>query len=151
MKINQWIKKAYIKLDLKSTSKKEVIQELAMVLKDANMVSNFDLLLKDIYIRESLASTGIGLGVAIPHAKSKYIKQSAIVFAKSKKGVEYDALDHKKTHLFFLICTTENTKNDHLKALTSLSKKLIHESFRNQLLKANTIDEVYGYLSEIEI
>ncbi|BCR35379.1 PTS sugar transporter subunit IIA [Mariniplasma anaerobium] len=150
MDILNMIKDSYMNLDLKAKSKTAVIEELAKKLDDAGIVTNLDLLVNDIRIRESLSSTGIGFKIAIPHAKSKYITEPAIVFGKSIDGIDYDSMDGEYAHLFFLICMPENGGNLHLKALAKLSRNLIHESFRLSLEEAKTTKEVLEVLKDID-
>lgn len=150
MNILNMIKASYMNLDLKARSKSEVIAELAKKLDDAGVVEDLELLVDDIKIRESLASTGIGFGIAIPHAKSKFIKEPAIAFGKSIKGIDYDSLDGEDAHLFFLICMPETGGNIHLKALAKLSRNLIHENFRKALEDAKTTKEVLEILKDID-
>lgn len=150
MDILNMIKDSYMNLDLKAKSKTEVIKELAKKLDDAGIVTNLDLLVNDIRIRESLSSTGIGFKIAIPHAKSKYITKPAIAFGKSIAGIDYDSMDGEYAHLFFLICMPENGGNLHLKALAKLSRNLIHENFRLNLEEAKTTKEVLEVLKDID-
>lgn len=150
MKILEMIKKEYMNLDLKARTKSEVIDELAKKFDSAGLVSNIDLLINDIKVRESLASTGIGFKIAIPHAKSDYMKEPAIAFGKSTTGIDYDSMDGEKAHLFFLICMPKESGNLHLKALAKLSRNLIHESFRDALASAKTEDEVLEVLKDID-
>ncbi len=144
------IKKEYMNLNLESKSKEEVIEELAKKLYDTGVVSDLELLIDDIKIRESLASTGIGFKIALPHAKSEYMKEPAIAFGKSKAGIEYNSMDGDKAHLFFLICMPKDGGNLHLKALAKLSRSLIHESFRDALAQTKTEDDVLEVLKNID-
>jgi PTS system nitrogen regulatory IIA component len=130
MEIAKMMKKAYMNLNLKSDSKAQVLEELVKILDDQGIVTDFDKLLSDVRIRESLSTTGIGFKIAIPHAKSKYIKEPAIAFGRSNTGIEYDSMDGDNAHLFFLICMPEDAGNLHLKALAALSRQLIQEEIR---------------------
>lgn len=150
MEIAKMMKKAYMNLDLKSDSKAQVLEELVKILDDQGIVSDFDKLLSDVRIRESLSTTGIGFKIAIPHAKSKYIKEPAIAFGRSSQGIEYDSMDGDNAHLFFLICMPEDAGNLHLKALAALSRQLIHEEFRLALEKAENEDEVLNIIKAID-
>jgi fructose-specific phosphotransferase system IIA component len=144
------IKESYMNLDLKAQTKNEVIEELAKQLDNAGVVNDLEKLIEDIKIRESLSTTGIGFKIALPHAKSKYIKEPAIAFGKSIEGIDYDSMDGVDAHLFFLICMPEDGGNLHLKALAKLSRNLIHESFREALDKAQTKAEVSEVLKDID-
>jgi fructose-specific phosphotransferase system IIA component len=150
MEIAKMIKKAYMNLELKSDSKAQVLEELVKILDNAGIVTDFEKLLNDVRIRESLSTTGIGFKIAIPHAKSKYIKEPAIAFGRSNEGIEYDSMDGDNAHLFFLICMPEDAGNLHLKALTVLSRQLIHEEFRLALEKAENEQEVLNIIKAID-
>jgi len=150
MNILNMIKESYMNLDLKAQTKNEVIEELAKQLDNAGVVNDLEKLIEDIKIRESLSTTGIGFKIALPHAKSKYIKEPAIAFGKSIEGIDYDSMDGVDAHLFFLICMPEDGGNLHLKALAKLSRNLIHESFREALDKAQTKAEVSEVLKDID-
>lgn len=93
--------------------------------------------------REKLGSTGIGYGIAIPHCKLKGTNRLTVAFARSKKGVDFNALDSMPVHLFFLIIAPENAASAHLKVLSSISKILRDAGFRKKLLKADSADEIY--------
>ena len=133
-----------------ATLSRGATQQEENILDQAGAVIDLDKLIKDIKIRESLSTTGIGFKIAIPHAKSKYIKEPAIAFGKSKEGIDYDSMDGRDAKLFFLICMPEDGGNMHLKALAKLSRNLIHESFRNALENANTKEEVLEVLKDID-
>ncbi len=150
MDILKMIKESYMNLDLKAQTKNEVIEELAKQLDHAGVVNDLEKLIQDIKIRESLSTTGIGFKIALPHAKSKHIKEPAIAFGKSSEGIDYDSMDGVDAQLFFLICMPEDGGNLHLKALAKLSRNLIHESFREALEQAQTKEEVSNVLKDID-
>ncbi|WP_096187920.1 PTS fructose transporter subunit IIABC [Evansella halocellulosilytica] len=137
-------------LDLQSTSKDEVIEELASKLDEAGKLADKKQYIEAIQNRESQSSTGIGDGVAIPHAKTAAVKEPAIVFGRTEKGLDYDALDGQPSHLFFMIAASEGANNEHLQTLSRLSTLLIDEDFRSILLKAETKDEILVAINEKE-
>ncbi len=139
-----------IKLNLESTDKDSVIKELANVMNQKGFINNLDGLIADIFEREALDTTGIGLQIALPHAKSNHIDSPCVVFGRSGEGIEYGSLDGSKAKLFFLICIPSEGVNLHLKVLAMLSRSLIHESFRNELLNAKTNEEVMNILKRVE-
>ena len=94
-KIADYINEETINLDLKSKVKNMVIKELYGSIKGSDSIKNKELGLSDIYAREELGSTGIGKGVALPHAKSKSVDELVVTFGISKNGIEYDSLDKK--------------------------------------------------------
>src|SRR5699024_4849458 len=98
---------------------------------------------KAVLKREKEGTTGIGMGVAIPHGKSKTVQQPTLVFGKSKGGIEYDSLDGNPVYLMFLIAVPENSSDEHLKILSHLSRKLMREEIRNQLMNLEQKSEFY--------
>ena len=100
--------------------------------------------------RESQTSTGLGDGIAMPHAKNKAVVKPAVVFAKSAAGVDYASLDGQPAHLFFMIAAPEGANNVHLEVLASLSRLLINPDFTASLKKAQTPEEVQGLFAAAE-
>lgn len=100
--------------------------------------------------RESQTSTGLGDGIAMPHAKNKAVIKPAVVFAKSAAGVDYASLDGQPAHLFFMIAAPEGANNVHLEVLASLSRLLINPDFTASLKKAKTPEEVQGLFAAAE-
>jgi nitrogen PTS system EIIA component len=98
--------------------------------------------------RESLGSTGIGGGIAIPHGKLGGVADIILGFGRSRSGVEYESLDGRPVHLFFLLLTPENSTGGHLKVLAQISKLLKMEYFKQELRRAETIDDIYEFIME---
>jgi PTS system fructose-specific IIA component/PTS system nitrogen regulatory IIA component len=92
--------------------------------------------------REEEFSTGIGMGVAIPHGKSSAVIEASMVFGKSEKGIDYQSMDDEPAHLFFLIAVPHDSNDVHLRALSEISRKLMHSEVRNQLLQAESFEEL---------
>lgn len=136
------IKLENINLDLKAKTKDELFDEMACLLNENGYIKNVKKFKKDLYKRESEGNTGIGFNVGIPHAKSKYVKQCCIGIGISKEGIEYDSIDGEKVHLVFMLAIEGHEADLHLQALAALSRKLIHEEFREKLLKANSKEEI---------
>ncbi len=150
MKISELIDLPLIKLNLESKSKDQVIKELSNILLENKCISDLKLFIEDVHEREALGSTGIGFKIAIPHTKSKYVTKPSLVFGKSVNGIDYESLDGDPAELFFLIAMPEAGSNKHLQALALLSRNLIHEEFREQLLKAKTKEKVIKILKTID-
>lgn len=142
MKITELLTKKTMILNLVSTTKEEVIDELATKLDKAGKLSNKQTFIEEIHHRESQSSTGIGEGVAIPHAKSSSVTDPTIVFGRSKAGVDYDALDGENSHLFFMIAATAGANDIHLQTLSRLSTLLMDEKFRQTLMEAGSEEEI---------
>ena len=150
MRIDEFMNQSFIKLDLQATTKEGIIRELVQVLDDAGVVKDFEELVNDVLVRESLTSTGIGLRIGLPHAKTAHILKPAIAFGRSVQGVDFDSMDQEKAHIFFLICMPEEGYNLHLKVLAMLSRSLIQESFREALETAETTAQVMQLLNQVE-
>ena len=116
MRITELLTKETINLSLKSSTKTDVIEELVSVLDSAGKLVDGSQFKEAILAREEQSTTGIGEGIAIPHAKTNAVKQSAIAFGRSKAGVDYESFDGQPAHLFFMIAATEGANNTHLEA-----------------------------------
>lgn len=142
MKITELLTKHTIKLQLDSQQKEAVIEELVTVLDTAGKLNDKEGYKAAVVNREKQSSTGIGEGIAIPHAKTASVKEPAIAFGRSTAGVDYESLDGQPSHLVFMIAATEGANNTHLEALSRLSTLLMREEIRKQLLEAATEDEI---------
>jgi nitrogen PTS system EIIA component len=129
-------------------NKEEVLKELCDKI-NINGVSS-EKLLAVIEERESLGSTGIGEGVAIPHGKIGKLEQIAIVFGRSQKGVEFESIDGRPAHLFFMLLAPDKNPGEHLKALARVSKMLKNIEFRNALLAAGNAEEIISLIEQEE-
>jgi len=150
MKITELMTEEIMCLDLTSKSKKDVIKELSQMLFDADKISDLDKFVSEIEAREELSTTGVGYGIAIPHAKTKFVKTPALAFGKSKEGIDYDSMDEKPAHIFFMIAAPSDGANLHLQTLAKLSRKLIDEDFRNGLKNASSKEQILEILSKID-
>ncbi len=145
MKIIDSIHKEAIFADLESGNKMGVLNELAGPMADiAGM--NRDEMVRDLLARENLGSTGIGGGVGIPHCKRKDINSIILGFGLSRKGVNFDSIDGKPVHIFFLLITPEDEAGLHLKILSRISRLLKNDIFKEKLLKAKDRDEIYAII-----
>lgn len=143
MKIRDALRESCVIADLKGQTKKEVLRELAVALKDSGQITDVDTAVNVMLERESLGSTGIGDGIAIPHGKLKGLKQILCVFGRSLKGVSFDSVDRKPVHIFFLLLAPEDSAGVHLKMLSRISRILRDQSFRKRLLEQTGQRELY--------
>lgn len=150
MKIIDVINEKLICLDLKSTSKKTVVEELASILKENQSISEIHGFIQAIEAREEIGSTGFGYHIAIPHAKTSFVNKTSIVFGRSIQGIDYDSIDGEKAHLFFMIAAPSEGANIHLQILAKLSKNLIYDVFRQQLMNVSTKEEVLALIDQME-
>jgi len=139
MKILDFLDREAISTDLRSKDKKGVIKELVDLLAQAGRVRNKNKIVRILLERESLGSTGIGQGIAIPHGKSPDIKEMTAALGISKRGVNFDALDGEPVYIFFLLLAPVNSAGPHLKALARISRLLKDKYFRDSL--RNTTDK----------
>ncbi|MBW1994424.1 MAG: PTS sugar transporter subunit IIA [Deltaproteobacteria bacterium] len=147
MKILDVLQKDAILLDLKSTDKKGVLDELvAPVARIAKL--NHDDIVRVLMERESLGSTGIGGGIGIPHGKVKALKSLILGFGLSRKRVDFESMDGRPTYIFFLLITPENSAGLHLKLLARISRILKNDPFKEKLLAARDKDEVIKTIQE---
>ena len=98
--------------------------------------------------RENLGSTGIGEGMAIPHGKMKDLNDFFILFGRSREGVDFQSMDNKPAHLFFLLLAPEDSASTHLKVLARISRLLMDGGFRKNLMEATSADEIYRIIVE---
>lgn len=142
--LSKVICKETIKLDMKAKNKNEALKELTELLYDADVISNKEAFLEDVYYRETLGSTGIGNGIAIPHGKSKFVSRTSIAFGKTKENLEWETLDGEPVNFIILFAVTESDKTStHVRLLSKIATKLGDDEACAALLKATTPEEVY--------
>ncbi|MBJ8053139.1 PTS sugar transporter subunit IIA [Bacillus cereus] len=150
MKITELLKRDTVIMNLTASNKEAVIDELVEKLSGANRLNSKAEFKEAILKRESQSTTGIGEGIAIPHAKTDAVKQPSICFGRSVSGINYESLDGKPAHLFFMIAASEGANNTHLETLSRLSTLLMDEGFRKQLLEAKDEEELLRLFDEKE-
>lgn len=150
MKITELLTKDTIILNLKSKTKTEVIDELVNKLYDAGRLNDKEEYKKAILKREEEFSTGVGDGVAIPHAKTSAVKLPSLAFGYSKEGIDYDSLDEQPAHIFFMIAGQDNADNEHLETLSRLSVMLMNEDFKKKIPTIKTEEDLLRIIDEQE-
>ncbi len=148
MKILDILDKRLIVPQLTSQTKEGVLRELVHLLAQMEKQVDENRMMEILLERESLGSTGIGDGVAIPHGKSKDVKRLLASFGRSLPGMDFQSMDGKPTHLFFLLVAPENSAGIHLKALARISRLMKDLAFRRRLMEAKSTDEIYTLFSE---
>ena len=139
-----------ITLELESNTKEDVADELIAQLVRSGKVTSHDEFKKAILERESQSTTGIGMNIAIPHGKSSAVAEPAVVFGRKTAGVDWESLDGEPAKLVFMIAVpTENQSDAHLKILQMLSRRLMDDQFRADLLNAKTTEEAYDLIKTI--
>lgn len=142
MDIKDLLVKDVMIMDLQATDKKSAIDEMVQKMYDGGKISDIETYKNGILAREAQTSTGLGDGIAMPHAKNNAVKEATVLFAKSNKGVDYEALDGQPTYLFFMIAAPEGANDTHLQALAALSRLLIDPEFVGKLKEAKTPEDV---------
>jgi fructose-specific phosphotransferase system IIA component len=140
-----------INLNLISKTKKGVMEELVDLISTSGLIKNKKALLKALLEREALGTTGIGNGVAIPHAREVGVKRLVVAFGRSKEGVDFGALDGEKTYLFFILATPRGEIGTHLKILAKIAHLLKDKYIRNCLIKADAKKEVIEIIKNVEV
>jgi|YelNatPaOPRAMG01_1025707.scaffolds.fasta_scaffold21317_3 PTS system nitrogen regulatory IIA component len=150
MRITDFLDKDSIVEELISDTKEGVLRELVSVLVKNGKVKDEKKALEVLFEREKLGSTGIGEGIAIPHGKLPDLESIVCAFGRSKRGVNFEAIDGAPVHLVFLLLAPENSTTEHLKALASLSRLLKDPHFRKNLLEAPDKEALYRIIVERE-
>lgn len=148
MKIMDILVKDAVILDLAARSKDEVLREMAYSLANAEPSIDAERLLGVLLERESLQSTGIGEGVAIPHGKMPGLERLVASFARSSQGVDFDSIDGHATELFFLLVVPEHSAGQHLKALARISRFFRDPEFRGRLSGAHSLEDILKSIEE---
>ncbi len=149
MELSQLLSKELILPELKSTSKAEVLKELLEPVGEKfpnlNLKKAYNVLIE----REQLGSTGIGDGVAIPHGKLQELKDILVVVGRSFTGVDFDALDKKPCHIFFLVLAPENVAGMHLRILANISRLVKDQEFRHSFMEAKGVEGIWELLTSV--
>jgi PTS system nitrogen regulatory IIA component len=147
MKILEVLHKETILTDLKSTDKKGVLEELVVPVAKMTGIDH-EKLVRILMERERLGSTGIDGGIGIPHGKLKELESLIVGFGLSKKGVNFESMDGRPTHIFFLLFTPENSAGLHLKLLARISRFLKNDDFKEKLRNISSVDDVIAIIEE---
>ncbi|MDY0211441.1 MAG: PTS sugar transporter subunit IIA [Desulfuromonadaceae bacterium] len=142
MTIVELLNVSAVEAELRAETKDQVLEEMTDVMLRAAPLDRAQVL-SVLQERERLGSTGIGSGVAIPHGKIADIDQMYLAFGRSIKGVDFDSMDGKPAHLFFLLIAPEESVSAHLKTLARISKLLKKQDVRTELLEANNAEVIY--------
>jgi PTS system nitrogen regulatory IIA component len=136
-----------INVNLRAKDKKAILDELvAPAAKLAG--ASHDELVRVLLERERLGSTGIGGGIGIPHGKLRGLPSLILGFGLSRQGVDFESMDGRPTHLFFLLLTPEDSAGLHLKLLARLSRLLKNDDFKRRLMQAGTPNEVINAIRD---
>ncbi|RME40305.1 MAG: PTS sugar transporter subunit IIA [Deltaproteobacteria bacterium] len=150
MKLTELLKPEAINPSLSATGKNEVLAELTDALLRVEPGLNRDEVVEVLKERESLGSTGIGDGVAIPHGKLKQLDRLLLSFGRSRSGVDFDSMDGQPAHLFFLLVAPEESVGVHLKTLARISKLLKNADVRQALIDAESAEDIFAIIQQRE-
>lgn len=141
-KIYEMLPEHQISLDIKSRTKGDVLKEMVGLLESSPYILDKNELLDNLIERERLETTGIGDGIALPHARTDSVSQLVIGFGRSEQGIEYDSLDGNLVHILFFIAAPKTSSTKVLKVLAKISRLLNNENFRKELIAVKTKKEI---------
>lgn len=150
MRITDLLSKESIKLDLKSKTKSEVIDEMVDLVDASKNLNDKQEYKEAILAREELSTTAVGEGIAIPHAKTKAVKKACLAAGITKEGIDYEAFDGSLSNLFFMIAAPDGANNTHLEVLSRLSTILMDADFKNSLIDSKSVDEFLSLIDQKE-
>jgi len=133
-------------VDIEAESKGELFEIMLEKLLESPHVSNKNKLRNAMYAREQLMSTGIGYGIAVPHARDATVKDFVIVFARCKKGIAYESIDDKPVHLIFMIAASDKQDKEYIKLLSRIMLKMKNRELIDRILDARSNNEIYELL-----
>jgi len=139
-----------ININATVANKEQAINELVELVNKSGCLSDKELYKNDVFLREEQVSTGLGEGVAVPHAKSAGVKKPGLAAMIVKDGIDFDSLDGKPTNLFFMIASPEDASNEHLDVLARLSTLLISEEFRKNLLSSTSVGNFLKIINDAD-
>ncbi len=148
MKLMTFVTEDRVTSDLHGADKLAVLRELSRPLVKACGLDSAEELAQVLLEREKIESTGIGDGVAIPHGRVKGLKEFVLSFARSTKGIDFDSIDHKPAHLFFLVLAPENSATLNLELLSRIVTLLRDPSFKKRLMEARSTKELFQVIAE---
>ncbi len=146
LQISDFIDETRIK-DLEADNKDDALNEMIDLISTSSNINNISAFKKAIFKRESLMSTGIGLGIAIPHAKIPECQDFVIAIGRLKKGIEYESLDDKPVKLIFMIGASDKQDKEYIRLLSRLVLRLKDSQVQKELLKAKDKCEIYSIIT----
>lgn len=150
MRITELITKETISMKLRSNDKQSVIKELTAGLYEADKITDKDKFEEGILQREAQSTTGVGDGIAIPHAQTEEVKAPAIMFGRSKEGIDYESMDGQSAFLFFMIAAPVGQATTHLDALAKLSTILMNKEVRESMMEAENEKDIISIIDDYD-
>lgn len=146
--MNNYLNKETVRLNLKGSTKEQILSELVDVLVQNGIIPNSQPLLDALLEREGLGSTGIGYGVAIPHGRCQDVSRPAVILGRTENEVDFDSIDGQPARIFFLLVAPEDGNTEHLHLLAGIARMMKDADIRNKLLKLETAEEVVALFAE---
>ncbi|HIE05893.1 MAG TPA: PTS sugar transporter subunit IIA [bacterium (Candidatus Stahlbacteria)] len=150
MKLAELLSPDVVLTSLKAKEKMAAIREIAEHLVAKGLIVDDDLFLKAIDNRENLESTGIGNGIAIPHAKTDAVKELILAIALSRDGVDFEAIDGQPSHIIFMIVSPDSKKGDYIRTLAKISRIIRKPAIKEKLKNATSVNEVLDIIRSAE-
>ena len=148
MQLHKLLTPETIRVDLSASSKEEVLNHLTGLLTDHPAVEDIAQVREAVFRREDMMSTGVGKGIALPHAKTPSVQSSVAAFAIMQEPVDFEAIDDKPVRLVFLLVGSEEARSKHIKILSRISRLLNQDTFRKRLLEASTVEDVLAIFEQ---
>ncbi|MCC6463712.1 MAG: PTS sugar transporter subunit IIA [Planctomycetes bacterium] len=142
MEIHSMLRPERILMDLKAGSKREALIEIVQEMGKNPGITDTEALKKAILDREEIMSTGVGLTIAVPHAKLHSVKAFTLGLARSSRGIDYDSLDGQPVKIIVAIAAPDNDQNTYLRVLAAVMHVLRNEENRKAILAAQTTDQI---------
>lgn len=144
-KVADYTSPEYIKW-LKADNKFDAIEELASVFKKASVCTDVNMLISALKEREEIMSTGIGFGIAIPHAKISAVKEMAFAIGISKKGINFDSMDGEPVYLIILVAAGEKQHKEYLRLLSNIMSIIKKDTVKTSIIKSKTPESILELL-----
>lgn len=151
IKLSDFFTEKTIRTGLVSKKKKEVIAELVGCLAEAGLVSDEKSLLKAVLAREKIQSTGLGGGVAIPHARAEHIQRIAMAVGRYESGVDFAAMDKKPVHLVFLVAAPARAARPYIQTVAKVARLMKTLPYKERMLKAADGNEIAKLIKEFDL
>lgn len=149
--VHELLKSGAVHVHLPGENKEEVLGYLVDLLSGHANINDFDGVLAAVLNRERMMSTGVGKGLALPHAKTSSVEGIVAAFATTKNPIVYDAIDNIPVRMLFLMVSSERAKSQHIKLLSRVSRLMNEDAFRDRLLEAEGPNEVLQIFQEGEL
>ncbi len=149
--ISDLLQNGFVHVQLPGESKEEILHAMLNMLADHPNIKDFEGVCAAVFEREEMMSTGVGKGLAIPHAKTGAVEGMVAAFATTLNPIEYGSIDDVPVTMLFLMVSTDRAKSQHIKLLSRVSRLMNEDSFRRRLMEAQLSEEVLQIFQEGEL